>query len=170
MSILRKPTAPAAPSANAPSVPTAGAGAAGALFGVSGWLVAVVLLVALCQAKGCVPWPNAVKAGPRGVVLLHESSADTPAAGRLFTALRNPPHADYLTSKGHKLDILDVDSEDENGKPTKAVVEWRAALGGVKLPAVIVLDLASRKILDKRSVVPEDGADAIIGFLKAKGG
>lgn len=141
------------------------------VIGISGWGVALLLLVALASKGGCsLEWPSVVKAGPRGVTIIRESSEDTPAAGRLWTALRNPPHSDYLKEKGHTLLILDADAEDENGRPSPAVEVWKPVIVGVKMPALVIYDPASKKILDKRSIVPEDGADAIIGFLKAKGG
>jgi len=149
------------PRASSPAI-WAGAGAVGMLL-----VVALVLGV----SKGGWSWPVGVKAGPRGLVILRESSKDTPAFRALKIQLQSGGHDAYRAEKGHKFLILDVDAKDsQTNQPVKVVEEWKAAIGKTEYPALIITDLASEKILDKRHLPEGSTAEQCIGWLKAKGG
>ena len=129
---LPRATAPAAQIANAPSVPpTAGAGAAGAyLFGGAGWLVAVVLLVALAQAKGCtVPWPVPSAKVDR-VTYVYEKD-DTAIPSGVSVAL------DKLNRRGIMASVFEDDTVNGEGQTP---AQYRVALKAAKdvgLPVAI---------------------------------
>lgn len=116
------------------------------------------------------PIPTPPPVGQRAVLILRESAETTPALARLLTSLRAGTQAAYLKSKGHSLSILDDDAVDPTGKPSPAVESWRPHFAGMKLPAVIIYDPATKSILDKRIIVDTTTADGIIELVKAAGG
>jgi hypothetical protein len=118
------------------------------------WATLVVLL--LVRYSGGSIFAPAVD-GPLRVVIVRESLDDTPAMARLITALRNGPAAEYLTTKGHALDVLDDDHP-------SVVADWTE---GVQLPAVAVLDGKTQQVL-YREPLPAT-ADELVKWLQGKG-
>lgn len=107
-----------------------------------------------------------VVAGPRTILILHETGQQTPNHGILFNSLRSGPAASYLKEHKHRLFILDDDSVSSDGKPL--LEAWRKHLSDITIPALVVIDHASGAVLFK-GAVPET-ADEILSTLKAHGG
>jgi len=97
------------------------------------------------------------------IVIVRESGDTTAELARTINALRNGPAAAYLKSKNHRLDVLDDDAVDENGK---SVVD-PAWISGVGLPVIVLLDGKTGKLVDHQPL-PLD-ADAVLTWLKNKG-
>jgi hypothetical protein len=89
---------------------------------------------------------------------------------RAITALRNPPHSDYLRSKGHTLNVLDDDAVDADGKPSAIVEAWRPFFKDLTLPVVFIVDQNGNKLVAKQSVPATTTADGYMAILKANGG
>lgn len=135
-------------------------------------LVTVTVGVPTPQPPG--PGPNPPQppapAGTRGVLILRESADTTPALARVLTGLRTGKAADYLRDKGHTLTILDDDAVGPDGKPAPLLDTFRAEFSGVALPALIVYDLATKRVLDKRVIADTTTADSVVEVIKATGG
>lgn len=116
------------------------------------------------------PPPVPVVEGKRSILIVRETADATPDVARMITALRTPPHADYLKSKGHTLAILDDDSVDENGNPSPLVEAWRPHFAGMTLPVVFVIDPAGGKLIHKQSIPSTATADDVMQILKGNGG
>lgn len=117
-----------------------------------------------------VPPPTPVVDGKRALLLVRESADSTPAVGILITSLRNPPHSDYLKSKGHTLHILDDDSVDADGKPSPLIEAWRPHFAGKTLPVLFVIDAATNKLVYSQELPAATKADDVMKVLKDKGG
>lgn len=115
------------------------------------------------------PVPPVVE-GKRALLIVRESADTTPAMARLMTALRNPPHSTYLTSKAHTLSVIDDDAVDENGQPTAVLASWRPHFQGMTLPVLFVIDPATKTLIHKQSFTDAVPAAGIIDILKAHGG
>lgn len=113
--------------------------------------------------------PLPVVEGKRAVLIIRETADSTPAIGRAVTALRNPPHSEYLKSKGHTLSILDDDSVGPDGKPAPAVEAWRPQFAGMTLPVVFIIDQATNTLVHKESMA-DLTADKVMDLLKKNGG
>lgn len=122
-------------------------------------LVALVL-VKLTGSGGASPF---APAGPLRIVIVRESLDTSPELARIVNALRNGPAAAYLKTKGHRLDVLDDDVVDENGKPQVAPA-W---VEGLALPVLVMLDGKTGRIVS-REPLPAT-ADAVLAALQAKG-
>lgn len=116
------------------------------------------------------PDPPPVTVGKRTLLIVRETADSTPAMARLVTSLRQPPHATYITSKGHSLAILDDDSVDENGQPTPRLEAWRPHFQGMTLPALFVIDATTNAIVHKQSIPADTTADSLMAIVKAHGG
>jgi hypothetical protein len=116
------------------------------------------------------PTPPPVTVGKRTLLIVSESASSTPATGRLITGLRNAPHATYITSKGHKLAVLDDDDVDENGQPTPVLATWRPHLVGMTLPVLFVVDQPTGALVHKESLPATATADTVMATLRAHGG
>lgn len=108
------------------------------------------------------PTPDPSPAGPRTVLIVHETADKTPQWAATINSLRTGPPAAYLKSKGHRLNIIDDDSLAGDAK-------WTAILSGMTLPVVIVTD-KSDAIIRKQSVPMTATADQIIEIVKGAGG
>lgn len=88
--------------------------------------------------------PTPVVVGSKLLVILYESSQDTPQWSAFLTTLRRPDSAaaKYLQEKGHQLLILDKDL-----MIAKAYTDL-VAKKGVSLPALVILDLKKQASLD----------------------
>lgn len=111
------------------------------------------------------PTPPVVE-GKRRVVILHETSDNTPELSQLFVKLRRQDVEQYLQSKGHRLDILDDDQVTHEGTPDPLVVRLNGL--GQALPALFILDLTSGEVIHKQALpaTPE----AVMEVLKTHGG
>lgn len=120
-------------------------------------------------------------AGSRTILFLYESANQPSAMGNLLNLLRSGPVADYLLSKKHRLSILDDDS---SGSDDRALIDgWKPHLkeftnadGTLQLPILLVLDPDTRRVIGKKSYLPEAALgtkimpDAILSFIKQHGG
>lgn len=116
-----------------------------------------------------IPTPPVVE-GKRALLIIRESADSTPALARTITALRNPPHSDYLKSHGHTLAVLDDDSVDADGKPSAIVEAWRPQFVGMTLPVIFVIDPNGNKLVGKQSFPANATADDLMKIVKANGG
>ena len=96
------------------------------------------------------PKPDPIPAGPRQVLILRESSEDTPTLARLFTSIQAGKLNAYLRSKGHSAFVLDDDDESQKVK------DWNKALG-IKLPALAILD--DKGAILYRTTLPDNASD-----------
>lgn len=137
-----------------------------------GLVAAAAGLALLARGSGCTidpPTPGPV-AGPRMVVLLHETADKSPEWTRAINLLRVGPQAQYLSSKGHSLLILDDDSVGADGKPSPAVARWLPHVQGLDLPVLIVADKATGGVTHKQSLPDAVTADGIVEIIKSHGG
>jgi hypothetical protein len=107
------------------------------------------------------PTPQPV-AGPRVVVLLHESLVQSPATGNLIRDMRQGPAEKYLRDKGHRFLALD----ESNG----AFRSWRDAAGLLERPVLMISDPETNRMLYRATLAPQDTADGIIELIKRHGG
>lgn len=131
-------------------------------------MVAVALGALLLYAKQPEPGPGpapvppvpVVVDGPLSVVILHETADQMPADSALYVQLRGGEFDSYLRGKGHKLVILDDD--------TQTPLVQSLAGQGVPLPAMFILDQRTGKVVAKmpRPATPA----AVMEALKANGG
>ncbi len=115
------------------------------------------------------PPPVPVPAGKRNLLIIHESTKDTPAFGGMVVGLRNGAPAEYLKSKGHRFYLLDDNDVNMNGKPTALVEKWRPHLVGMKLPVVVVLN-EKAEIVHKQELPEGTTPTQAIDILKSHGG
>ena len=106
--------------------------------------------------------------GKRQVVVLYESSDKSPELARVLTGLRTGSSNKYLLDNGHEFYILDADEKDENGQPSVVVKKFKDMAGDTPMPALIIQDLASGDILDKKKLPATD--QATIELIKGTGG
>lgn len=110
------------------------------------------------------PEPEPVPSGKRWVLLVHESSENSPGFSQAVTLLRQPPHGPWMVSNGHSLSILDKDATDEHGK--SAFATWQPHFADLALPAVLVLDKGTGKVVHKESLAEGFTAEDVIALLK----
>lgn len=123
------------------------------------------LAQAIAELGAQPPVPPVVE-GKRRVVVLHETSDDTPELSQLLVKLRRQEIEQYLRAKGHRLDILDDDQLDSAGRPDSLVSKLKAL--GVAEPALFILELASGDVIHQQPLpaTPE----AVMEALKSHGG
>lgn len=108
--------------------------------------------------------------GPRKVLIIRESTRDTPEFARLLIAIRNGEPANYLASHKHRLYTLDDNDKDMNGQPTPLVEKWRPHYADMTLPVVFILD-DKGALVHKQELPPTaDNPATILDILKAHGG
>jgi hypothetical protein len=110
--------------------------------------------------------PGPVTVGTRRIVILHETNDDQPEDAALYVTLQNGPVAAYAREKGHLLDILDDDPDNQ----PPAVAEMLAKLNvlGVPPPSLFILDKATGAVIHKQ---PRPAtADEILTVVKTNGG
>ena len=115
-----------------------------------------------------VPPTPIVVEGRRTVVILHETETDTDEFARLVVALRAGAHADYISSKGHTLTILDDDAKDENGQPVPLVSTLLPL--NPQLPALFVLDSGDGRRLHHQALPADATAADVMAVLREHGG
>lgn len=111
-----------------------------------------------------------VTEGKRSVVIIRESSNDTPALARLMTGLTDGAGADYLKSKGHSFAVLDPDEVDENGQPSALVKSWQKHYAGMTMPVVFIIDSATNSIIVKQAMPDTMTWNDVLTLLKSNGG
>lgn len=119
------------------------------------------ILADLGQGPNPPPGPPVVE-GKRHLVIIRETEDSTPDLALLLTDLRDGEHAAYLSSKGHKLDILDDDLS------APIVANLRPQLAGMTMPALFILDAATGAMVHKQTL-PASAAE-VINVVKAHGG
>lgn len=125
------------------------------------WAALVVLLLMKYVGGGTlVP----VATGPMQIVVVRESGDTTPGFSRTVTELRNGEAAAYLKSKNHRFDVWDDDVVDEKGQRL-VNAEW---IAGLALPAVVLLDGTSGRVLHRETLPATVTANAILELVKAR--
>lgn len=114
--------------------------------------------------------PNPQPAGPRNLLIFHESANKTQDWTRTVNLLRVGPQSQYLAAKGHRLWILDDDSVGSDGRPSPAVAQWQPQISGLALPVLLITDPATRVVIHKQSLPATVTADGVLEILKAHGG
>lgn len=109
-------------------------------------------------------------AGKRAVLFIWESADSSPAVASLITNLRAGTAAKYFADKGHTLNLLDDDEVNEDGKPSALLEAWKPHFAGMKLPALFVIDPATKALLHKQEIAPTVTADSIVEIVRQHGG
>jgi hypothetical protein len=137
---------------------------------VSGDVVVPPIPVPPEPPKPPVPPEPPQPTGPLTILLVRESGDSTPEMAMLIRDLRTGPVADYLKSKMHALGVLDTNAKDPDGKPSPAVEEWRPHFSGLTLPALVVYDPTTKRVLSKQAITPATTATQIMEAIKKDGG
>ncbi len=104
--------------------------------------------------------------GKRHIVILRETSDDTPEQARAWNLLRSGENASYIKAKGHKLEILDDDSVDQDGQPSKLVEQLKPLASS--LPFMFILEPSDGRPLHSQAA-PATAAQ-IMEVIKNHGG
>ena len=118
------------------------------------------------------PVPPVVE-GKRTLYIVRETANIDPDLARVVEDIQGgrTTEAQYLSSKGHRVTLVDPDDVDPTGQPTPAVTKLTPALVGLTLPVAIVVDQSSGAILSKQSVNADTVTAAqLVDFVKANGG
>ena len=110
--------------------------------------------------------PGPVPGGKKHIVILRESADDTADQARIWNQLRTGDAAEYLASKGHKLDIFDDDSIGPDGQPAKLVTELKPL--ATSLPFMFILDASDGRPLHSQAVPAS--ASLVMEVIKSHGG
>lgn len=114
--------------------------------------------------------PDPTPAGSRSVYIIRETADTTAQLARLITSLRAGPSADYLRTNGHSLIVLDDDAVGSDGKPSALVEAWRPYFKDLTLPALIIIDQKTSKLIHRSSLPPTATDATVLATLKAHGG
>jgi len=109
------------------------------------------------------PAPPTPQVGKRLIVIVSESGKHDGAFSRLLVNMRDGSAADYLKSKGHRFDWLDVDQ-------LKADDPWKSHVEGMTLPAAFYIDVTTNTVVHRESLSKTTTADNVIETLKRNGG
>jgi hypothetical protein len=91
------------------------------------------------------PIPLPPSAGPRNILILHETGSQTTEWGTIINNLSRSAQKDYPQSD---LFILDSDGKDATGNPSKVVAAYKKLLPpNYTLPAIVIVDKASKRVL-----------------------
>lgn len=145
---------------------------------LAGFLAGVLVTLLCVGAVGVlggikwpsIPWPIPnilVEHGPRRVLIVRETADATPQLNGELVLLRKDPIAAYLTSKGHTLDILDLDAKDKDGNPSVAVTEFKTNYANLKPPALLVIS-KDKRVVHAEALPVGVKASAILDTIKAK--
>lgn len=127
---------------------------------IAGILFALLIVHAVRSGGGIV-----APSGPVHSIFVHETGDDRAEVAALMVQLRNGAAASYFSAAGHRLSVLDDDSQDENGK---RVID-EADLQGVALPAMLFYDSAG-KLASKEAIPPTATVQTIIEVAGRHGG
>lgn len=120
--------------------------------------------------KPPVPPPVPVTTGSKRIVVIRESLEPSPEMGRLIVLMQSGPIGDYMKSKGHEFESFDKDAKDENGQPSAYVKKWLDAVGAVKIPTAVIVDIATGTISHVQSLGEKPTAQALLDIAKEHGG
>jgi hypothetical protein len=99
-------------------------------------------------------------------VILHKTGDDMPADASLYVQLQDGESAAYLKSRGHTLDILDDDPENQPTRVVSLLSKLNAL--GVAKPALYVLDASTGAVVHSQPR-PSTAAE-ILDVVKSHGG
>lgn len=129
------------------------------------WTVLVVAVVLYYRPLSIVAPPPLPTERQLEAVLVHESGAMTPELARLVTELRlRADFAQYLSAKGHRLEILDQHAVDEQDRP---ILE-AAVLDGLALPALVLY--AGGQVIHREPLGATLTVGNITEIMRAHGG
>jgi hypothetical protein len=111
------------------------------------------------------PTPVPVVSGKRIAILIHEASEQTPEMAQLIVTLRDGPTAAWLSTKGHRLLILDRTPKEAAGR-WLSTVTTEAAKG---VPRLVILDATTDAVLYSESF-GGGNADTVTELVKRTGG
>lgn len=116
--------------------------------------------------------PPVPTTGPRGVMLIRESSSQNSRTADLVRDLRNPVTAEfkYLKDKGHQFSVIDPDQVGSDGK--KLIEKYQEILAGMTLPVILVYDPKGSRPIIIRESIPADTSDpnVVLNLIKKAGG
>ena len=112
------------------------------------------------------PVPVPIPSGPRTVLIVRESSDDTPSMSRLLVSLSAGKGHDYLKSKGHGYFAFDTDAKGSDGKPDPKVMQWISAVNMLP-PFAAILD-SKGNVLAKMGIGNANTADDVLTLLRGK--
>ena len=98
------------------------------------------------------------------VVIVHETSKDTPEIGATFLDLRDGEAAKYFAGRGVSLEIIDRDAMNES---SKRIVD--AYVGTTDLPGIFFFDKRSGKLKYSESLGKRFTADSVVSIAKKRG-
>jgi hypothetical protein len=115
------------------------------------------------------PTPPPVTEGKRIVIVLHEVDDDSAdfANFRVSTA-NNSTAAQWFRSQGHIVQFLEEEQKGANGEPLPLDEDLKKL--GLGVPAVFVLDPATKTVLYKQKLEPGVTADNLVEYTKRGGG
>jgi len=90
--------------------------------------------------------------GPRTANIVYESFNLDPHFDDTLRLLRTGPTYAQLQAEGDKVVILDKDAKDENNNPSPIVAQALKVLGDIPLPAIVVINPATKHVTYKGSL------------------
>lgn len=115
------------------------------------------------------PTPPPVVEGKRLVIVLHEVDDQSAAFANLkISTVNNSPAAKYFRDNGHTVQFLEEEQKGADGQPYPLVEQLKALNVGV--PAVFILDPATKAVTYKQKLEPGVTADNLVEFTKRGGG
>jgi hypothetical protein len=120
--------------------------------------------------KPPVPPDVPVTTGSKRIVVIRESLEPSPEMGRLIVLMQSGPIGQYMKSKGHEFESFDQNAKDEHGNPSAYVKQWLDAIGDTKIPAAVIVNIATGTIDDVKHLGETPTAQALLDFAKEHGG
>ncbi len=115
------------------------------------------------------PTPPPVTEGKRLVVVLHEvDDASSAFANFRVQTANNSTAAQWFRSQGHIVQFLEEEQKGSDGQPLPLVESLKAI--GVGVPAVFILDPATKAVLYKQKLEPGVTVDNLVEYTKRGGG
>lgn len=115
------------------------------------------------------PTPPPITEGKRLVVVLHEVDDQSSAFANLkVSTANNSAAAKYFRDKGHTVQFLEEEQKGADGQPYPLVEQLKALNVGV--PAIFVLDPATKAVIYKQKLEPGVTADNLVEYTKRGGG
>ena len=108
--------------------------------------------------------------GQRSVLIVHEDEDDSTNFGGQVVKLRVGTSAEYLLAKGHTLQILSDDSLDMLGNKAPILTKHSSAIRKAGLPALLILDARTDKVLKTLRLGKGWTADNVIEYIRQTGG
>jgi len=115
------------------------------------------------------PTPPPVVEGKRLVIVLHEVDDQSAAFANLkVSTVNNSAAAKYFRDNGHTVQFLEEEQKGADGQPYPLVEQLKALNVGV--PAVFILDPATKAVIYKQKLEPGVTADNLVEYTKRGGG